>query len=210
MSLKRVVLIAALALLVAPSAALADGIDFGLTGGTVVSTGVVISNDPLLGGVASTLTAVARIPSPPGATFTGVLGTVTFTTGAFTGVAFAPGGSILITNSALPAGPILFSGVFTSPLLITFLSPTSFSLSGSVGGGVGALDPGLLALLGFPTLTTSGSGFIITLIVDFAGASGSVSSGNIFVTPVPEPGTLALFGTGLIGLAGLVRRKLAA
>jgi hypothetical protein len=29
------------------------------------------------------------------------------------------------------------------------------------------------------------------------------------ITPVPEPGTLALFGTGLIGIAGLVRRKLA-
>jgi hypothetical protein len=28
------------------------------------------------------------------------------------------------------------------------------------------------------------------------------------IQPVPEPGTLALFGTGLIGLAGLVRRKL--
>jgi hypothetical protein len=27
-------------------------------------------------------------------------------------------------------------------------------------------------------------------------------------TPVPEPGTLALFATGLLGLAGLVRRKL--
>ncbi len=27
-------------------------------------------------------------------------------------------------------------------------------------------------------------------------------------TPVPEPGTLALFGTGLLGIAGLLRRKL--
>lgn len=28
------------------------------------------------------------------------------------------------------------------------------------------------------------------------------------ITPVPEPGTLALFGTGLISIAGLIRRKL--
>ncbi len=27
-------------------------------------------------------------------------------------------------------------------------------------------------------------------------------------TPIPEPGTLALFGTGLLGLAGIVRRRL--
>jgi len=33
---------------------------------------------------------------------------------------------------------------------------------------------------------------------------GSVDSTVV----VPEPGTLSLFGTGLIGLAGIIRRKL--
>lgn len=33
---------------------------------------------------------------------------------------------------------------------------------------------------------------------------------NITANVVPEPGSLALFGTGLIGLAGVVRRKLGA
>jgi len=39
------------------------------------------------------------------------------------------------------------------------------------------------------------------------GRNGTVS-GDTIVTP--EPGTLGLLGTGLIGLAGIVRRKLRA
>src|SRR3974390_396177 len=35
---------------------------------------------------------------------------------------------------------------------------------------------------------------------------GYLSSGEV-VSPVPEPGTLALMGTGILGLAGLLRRK---
>lgn len=38
----------------------------------------------------------------------------------------------------------------------------------------------------------------------------SVSSNPNCGTPIPEPGTLALFGTGMLGLAGVIRRRLVA
>lgn len=39
-----------------------------------------------------------------------------------------------------------------------------------------------------------------------ASVSGYISSGEVD-SPVPEPGTLALLGTGILSLAGLIRRK---
>lgn len=220
MAWKRMALMVAVIALLAPSAAFADGVDFSLLGGTVVGAGTGLTNSGT-----STLTTVSRIPKPPGPSDSGSLGAVSFTTGSFdaglsTGAAsvFDAGGSITVTSNGTALTNIgfspsnlekLFTGSFSGPTSATCLSGnwnttcTAFNLSGAVTGTV---DPGLLAAL---SLGNTNNGFLVVLTVNLTNTGWTISSGDIFVG-VPEPGTLALFGTGLIALAGLVYRKIAA
>jgi hypothetical protein len=200
--MKKIVLLAALALALpgAVSASSISSIEYSNSGGTLMASTVGGLTTLTLSG--SELSAIQNFP---GGLVTGDLGSVTFTTGALTGSlqtggTFAAGGSILITASN---GAVLFKGTFSAPTKWEVVpganGTSSYQLVGQVSGMTGA---------GY---WMSGPTFAITLNVGEGLFDGGaiVSSGDTPIL-VPEPGSLGLLGTGLIGVAGVVRRKLKA
>jgi hypothetical protein len=218
---RRIVLVA-MALLLMPTMALADSVDFSFVGGVLTLTG---GGALTSSGLPSTLSAVDRNPQTPTPDYAGVLGSFSLTTGAASGslalgtigssVTLAGGGSITaIANGSwgsIASGTTLFNGTFTGPVTWTLVNIVGnnyfYTLTGNVSG---ALDPALVALL-FPGCTTCGfgSGSLFTLNISSTGAfsgSANIQSGNMSAA-VPEPATLALFGSGLIMVAGVLRRR---
>ena len=194
--MRRVLLLVLLALALPTMTWASSSIDFTNSGGTLSSSSSGLS----LSG--STLIAVKGLNG--GGLITGNLGSLSFSTGALasgslmTGATFAAGGSFTITGNGTPGVPngVIFSGTFSGPVswtLVTLANGThNYTLSGAI---VGSNAVGATVQL---TVNT-GKGY-------FSGSVG-ISSGDTNLT-VPEPGTLSLLGTGLIGLAGVIRRKL--
>jgi hypothetical protein len=199
--MKKGLLLTAL-LLALPFAAFAgSSVDFTNGGGTLSGTN---SGLTLTG---STLIAANGLG---GGLITGSnLGTVSFSTGALSGgtlqmgATFAAGGSFSITGNGtggIPNG-VIFNGSFAGPVtwtLVTLANGThNYTLSGALTGtwmGGGAVNGATVQL----TINT-GKGFF--------NGSTTISSGDTNIV-VPEPGSLTLLGTGLVGLAGVIKRKL--
>lgn len=188
---KKVVWLAVLALAV-PLVAFANSIDVSNIGGVVAgnSSGLTLTGSTLI-----------SYGSVVGAN----LGTVSFSTGAFAsgdaqmGGTLAAGGTFTITGngtSGLPNG-VIFSGSFTSATwtMETLADGThNYILTGALVSPTGQV--------GATTQITINTGTGL-----FNGSAG-LSSGNTNLdVSVPEPATLILFGTGLLSLAGIRRRK---
>lgn len=227
---RRVILFSLLALcLMAPSQASANSLVFSFVGGTHANGLVQFTTGS--GGLLSNQVATLTQHVSP-AILTGItnspcctsisgpdIGKVGFTTGTWVSTVgnvytYGTGGNLTVTANnlgflGLPNNTILFSGVFSSNSSFIVTVPNlahPHAHIGNLSGKVNTtyLNPVLLALLGMPYQS---HGTAVALAIDVKiGTGGAIQSGNI--TLVPEPGTLALFGTGLVGLAGLLRRRL--
>jgi len=119
----------------------------------------------------------------------------------------APGNPIAAGSFPGNGGETFIANVGGFPIYVYWLYFQSFYMAPGTYWASVVPDLGFPPQWGWATGTGSDPGYQC-----FFGACGATGSGFAYavdgVAPVPEPGTLIMLGTGVIGLAGAFRRKL--
>ncbi len=218
--MRRVVVVLALLALAMPIAAWADGITFGNSNGTINIS--YMAGTGGLGTIGST-TITSQGSNLTSFTigmksWTGHLGSVDFSTGVLESGSVSGGGTFSdvgstfdiigkgawaskLTKEHCGGGCSLFAGSFSSTIDWTETGsgkPATYVLSGKL---VGTLWNGRQITSG----TTQQDIYIYKN--QLGSGKGHITAGTGQLS-TPEPGTLGLLGTGLVGIAGMFRKKI--
>jgi len=198
----RRVLVLALLALALPMAAWADGIDLVNRFGSISISASGITS------VGSQLKQFNGVTATTGHS----LGSVSFSTGALISGSIMSGGTFSDVGSSFviigkgnqtPHKGTIFSGAFVGPITWTLVSQSGQSLTFQLSGTI----QGTLWNGHFVSGTTTQT--IYSIPGQLARGIGHIRVGNTSIL-TPEPGTLGLLGTGLVAIAGMLRRKFAA
>lgn len=115
----------------------------------------------------------------------------------------------LIHNITITLPGFTFSQILINPTGLAALASLVVTATGSNGQVFNTTYGSSLHGNNFLTIAAAGGEQILSLTIDSTSGFQELSQVRVSgITAVPETGTLGLVGTGLIGLAGLVRRKL--